>query len=74
MVIGVIHEGSVNLTRWLSHVQTRAQDAQSTQQRFARWIHNRQIHPTHLYRPLIQAALSGWKDTILYLSFDTTML
>lgn len=31
MVIGVIQEGNVNLTRWLSHVQTSAQQAQSTQ-------------------------------------------
>ncbi|NJK30369.1 MAG: hypothetical protein HC851_18870 [Acaryochloris sp. RU_4_1] len=43
MVIGVIHEGSVNLTRWLSHVQTPAQQAQSTQRRFSRWIHNYRI-------------------------------
>jgi hypothetical protein len=70
MVIGVIHEGRVNLMRWLYHVQTSAQ--QSTQRRFSRWIHNYRIHPTHVYSP--QAALSGWKDTVLYLSFDTTML
>jgi hypothetical protein len=30
MVVGVIQEGSVNLTRWLAHVQTPAQQAQST--------------------------------------------
>ena len=74
MVIGVIQEGSVNLTRWLSHVQTPAQQAQSTQRRFARWLHNPRIHPTHLYGSWIQAALSEWKDSVLYLSFDTTML
>jgi hypothetical protein len=50
MVIGVIHEGSVNLTRWLSPVQTSAQQAQSTQRRFSRWIHNCRIHPTHVFR------------------------
>jgi len=74
MVIGVIQEGNVNLTRWLSHVQTSAQQAQSTQRRFARWMHNRRIHPTYLYRPVIQAVLADWKDIVLYLSFDTTML
>jgi hypothetical protein len=74
MVIGIIHEGSVNLTRWLSHVQTSAQQAQSSQRRFSRWIHNCRIHPTHVYSPLIQAALSEWKDAVLCLSFDTTML
>ena len=74
MVIGLIHEGSVNLTRWIAHVDTPATQAQSTQRRFARWLHNRRIHPSYLYGPMIQAALSGWSDSILYLSFDTTML
>ena len=36
-------------------MQTSAQDAQSTQRRFSRWLHNARIHPTHLYGPLIQA-------------------
>lgn len=74
MVIGVIQEGSVNLTRWIGHVETSARSAQSTQRRFARWLHNSRIHPTHLYGSLIQAALSSWQDEVLYLSFDTTML
>ncbi|MBW4472140.1 MAG: transposase [Stenomitos rutilans HA7619-LM2] len=73
MVIGVIYEGSVNLTRWLAHVQTSAQQAQGTQRRFSRWLHNCRIHPTHVDSPLIQTALAGWKDHVLYLSCDTTM-
>lgn len=56
MVIGLIQEGSMNLTRWLAHVHTPARFAQSTQRRFARWLHNPRIHPMHLYRPLIQTA------------------
>ncbi len=67
MVIGVIYEGSVNLTRWLAHIQTTARNAQSTQRRFARWLHNARIHPTHFYGSLIQAALTGWCDEVLYL-------
>ena len=74
MVIGVVQEGSVNLTRWLAHVETAARDAQSTQRRFSRWLHNRRIHPGVLYTPLIQTALAAWQETELYLSFDTTML
>jgi hypothetical protein len=74
MVIGIIHEGSVNLTRWLCHVDTSAQYAQSTQRRFSRWLHNSRIHPSALYSKLIQSALSGWADEVLYLSFDPTML
>jgi len=72
MVIGVIQEGSVNLTRWLAHVQTSARYAQSTQRRFSRWLHNSRIHPTHLYGSLIQT--TSWQEEVLYLSFDTTML
>lgn len=74
MVIGVIQEGSMNLTRWLVHVQTPARDAQSTQRRFSRWLHNTRIHPTYLYGSLIQSALAQWGDAVLYLSLDTTML
>ncbi|NJR52959.1 MAG: transposase [Leptolyngbyaceae cyanobacterium CSU_1_3] len=74
MVMGVIHEGSVNLTRWLAHVQTPAMQAQSTQRRFSRWIQNQRIHPTYLYGRLIQSALADWQDAVMYLSFDTTML
>jgi hypothetical protein len=74
MVIGIIHEGSVNLTRWIVHVQTKASQAQSSQRRFSRWLNNARIHPTRIYHPLIQLALSTWQDAVLYLSFDTTML
>ena len=74
MVIGVIHEGSVNLTRWLAHVETSAQQAQSTQRRFSRWLHNQRIHPTSIYSPLIHSVLADWQDPVLYLSFDPTML
>lgn len=74
MVIGLINEGSMNLMRWLLHVHTSARYAQSTQRRFARWLHNPRIHPTHLYRPLLQAALVDWQDSVVDLSLDTTML
>jgi hypothetical protein len=74
MVMGLIFEGSVNLTRWIAHVDTSAQQAQSSQRRFSRWLHNPRIHPGSLYRPLIQAALAKWQDPILYVSLDTTML
>lgn len=74
MVIGLLQEGSVNLTRWLCHVETEACYAQSTQRRFSRWLHNIRIHPGSIYRNLIHKALSGWEDKVLYLSFDPTML
>jgi hypothetical protein len=74
MVIGLINEGRLNLTHWLVPVETSAQFAQSTQRRFARWLHNPRIPPTLLYRPLIAAALADWQEPVLYLSLDTTLL
>jgi len=37
-----------NLTRWLAHIPN-LRNAQSTQRRFARWLHNARIHPHPLY-------------------------
>jgi hypothetical protein len=74
MVVGLIEAGCVNLTQWLSSVETEAEYAQSTQRRFSRWMHNSRIHPMHLYRPLIKWALSKWSEPELYLAFDTSML
>lgn len=67
MVIGLIHEGSVNLTKWGMHMHSRAKFAQSKQRRFSRWLHNSRINVHRLYSPLIQAALSGWEESVLYL-------
>ncbi len=50
MVIGVIARWKCESDARLGHVQTSAQDAQSTQRRFSRWLHNARIHPTHLQR------------------------
>ena len=74
MVIGMIESGQVNLTHWISSVETPATKAQSTQRRFSRWMHNPRIHPTYLYGPLIAWALSQWRDETIYLVFDPTML
>ena len=74
MVIGLIHSGSVNLSKWAMYVQSRANFAQSKQRRFSRWLHNPRINVQRLYSPLIQAALKGWKEELLYLSLDTSML
>ena len=74
MVIGLIQAGSVNLTKWTMYIQSRAKFAQSKQRRFSRWLHNPRINPQRLYSPLIQAALKGWSEEVLYLSLDTSML
>ena len=74
MLVGLIEEGKVNLTSWISRVETKALYAQSTQRRFARWLHNARINVARLYRPLIQRALSEWPDPVLYLCLDTSSL
>ena len=56
------------------YIQSRANLAQSKQRRFSRWLHNPRINPQRLYSPLIQAALKGWKEEVLYLSDYTSML
>ena len=49
MVLGLINEGSVNLTRWIMTVQSKAKYAQSTQRRFQRWLNNPRLNVMKLY-------------------------
>ena len=74
MVVGLIRSEKISLTAWIPYVESRAQYAQSTQRRFARWIYNDRIHVGELYGPLIQEALSEWGEHILYLALDTSRL
>jgi len=75
MVVGVIQEESINLTKWIAYVQSRAKYAQSTLRRFHRWLHNDRIKVNQLYGPLIKKALEGWDvGKVLYLALDTSML
>ena len=74
MMVGLIAEGKVNLTKWIDHVCTKAQIAQSTQRRLSRWVNNPRINPAKLYSPVVKAVFANWKDSEIYLSFDTSML
>jgi hypothetical protein len=74
MMVGLIAEGKVNLTKWIDHVCTKAQIAQSTQRRLSRWVNNPRINPAKLYSPVVKAVFANWKDAEIYLSFDTSML
>jgi hypothetical protein len=74
MVVGLIYSGGVSLTAWVPFVAGRARYAQSTQRRFARWLHNKRIEVHTLYAPLIQRALAEWGNHTLDLALDTTML
>lgn len=74
MMVGMIATGSVNLTKWLSHINTKALIAQSTQRQLSRWLNNPRINPAKLYSPVIKALIATWKEPEIYLSFDTSQL
>jgi hypothetical protein len=74
MMVGLIATGSVNLTKWVSHMNTKALIAQSTQRQLSRWLNNARINPAKLYSPVIKAYLSKWQEANIYLSFDTSQL
>lgn len=74
MVVGLISSEKISLTAWTPYVESKAQYAQSTQRRFHRWNCNDRINVNELYGPLIQEALVGWGEHILYLALDTSRL
>lgn len=74
MLVGLIMTEKIGLTHWIPFVQSRAEFAQSTQRRFARWLDNERIKVNDLYGPIIQAALAEWRQSCLYLALDTSML
>jgi hypothetical protein len=74
MVVGVLAEGSVNLTCWIDYTQSRAKYAQSVQRRFSRWLHNNRIQPYRIYAPIVRQVFENWQDRTVYVALDTTLL
>jgi len=74
MVYGIIQVRKIHPSEWVPFVQSRANQAQSTERRFTRWIHNDRIDVASIYDPLIREILTNWEDPTLYLAFDTCML
>ena len=72
-VVALIQTGSVNLTKWATYLPCRGFYAQSNQRRVRRWLGNSRIHVHRLYKPLIRAALSGWREDCLYVCLDTSL-
>ncbi len=66
--------GTINLSEWESYVSSRAEQAQSTERRWQRFLRNRRIRVRSLYVPLVMAAISNWQGQRLYLALDTTVL
>jgi len=71
---GLIQSGTIHLSAWVDHVDSRAVYAQSTQRRFSRWLQQRRIQAYRAYAPLIRQGKADWQDSVIYLALDTTML
>lgn len=74
MIVGLIESKVISLPEWTPFVDSRARFAQSTVRRFSRWLHNKRIRVHELYGPIIRDAVLEWKDNLIYLALDTSML
>ena len=74
MINALICSGTINLSAWESYVPSRAEQAQSTERRWQRFLRNHRIRVRSLYVPLVMAAINNWHHQRLYLALDTTVL
>jgi hypothetical protein len=74
MALGLIESKDINLPEWIPFVHSKAKQAQSTERRFSRWLHNDNIEVANIYDPLIKQALRDWGQEKLYIALDTSML
>lgn len=74
MINALICSSKINLSEWESYIISRANQAQSTERRWHRLVHNSRIKVRSLYIPLVMAAISNWNEQRLYLALDTTVL
>ena len=74
-VVGLCLTKTVNFNLWGEAVISEAQQAESHQRRFHRWLHNPYVLPFAFYFPLFLAALHTWPVAqVMYLALDTTDL
>ena len=74
MINALICSSKINLSEWESYVISRANQAQSIERRWHRFVHNSRVKVKSLYIPLVMAAISEWNEQRLYLAIDTTVL
>lgn len=74
MVSALICSGQLSLPAWEPYVPSRAQQAQSFERRWHRFLDNALIRVNDLYIPLVLLALKNWQSHRLYLALDTTVL
>lgn len=74
MVNALICSGQLSLPAWEPYVASRAQQAQSTERRWHRFLGNRLVQVKQLYLPVVLLSLQRWQTQRLYLALDTTVL
>ena len=74
MSVGVLLSQSLSLNEWEPYVQSCAQQAQSYQKRWSRFLKNSKVNTEKLYIPLVISAIKDWSNTRIYLALDTTVL
>ena len=74
MVSALVCSGQLSLGAWEPYVSSGAQQAQSSERRWQRFMSNARIRVRALYLPLVMVALQGWQSHRLYLALDTTVL
>lgn len=74
MVNALICSSKINLSEWESYVISRANQAQSIERRWHRFVYNSRVKVKSLYVPLMLAAINSWNEQRLYLALDTTLL
>ncbi|MDJ0592309.1 MAG: hypothetical protein QNJ72_20335 [Pleurocapsa sp. MO_226.B13] len=74
MINALLCSSKINLSEWESYVISRANQAQSIERRWQRFVHNSRVKVRSLYLPLVMAAMSSWDGQRLDLALDTTVL
>jgi Transposase DDE domain len=74
MINGLIGSGQLSLSAWEPYVHSNAEQAQSLERRWRRFLENTRVCVEKLYLPLVIAALNDWQKHRLYLAIDTTVL
>ena len=74
MINGLICSSQLCLNAWEPYVQSPAQQAQSLERRWRRFLENSRVCIEKLYLPLAMVALKDWQNHRLYLALDTTVL
>ncbi|HHI71516.1 MAG TPA: hypothetical protein ENJ91_10970 [Rhodobacteraceae bacterium] len=74
MVVGLLLSGTIHISCWIHYVRSRAQQAQSVERRFRRWLGNERIDVTGLFGTLVTTLLANCDHKRLWVVLDTSVL